>query len=290
MDDDEILFLQRALRRRLFESSQAVRWRPGRDLVAQLLLYLDDPDACWRIATAWLRETLEADRVDGGFGGFTGAGIDRRDYVVIAESQRPDLPLPSVLGRVFDARDPGLLAVWDDRPLLAIDDVRQDADMTPALRGTLLGLGTSAKLALPVRDGLRPVGLICADWHRESPRWNAQTCLEVGRLVRESLGPLMATAARIAVEAETADEPPAADAPGAMPAVSLALAGWDSLTAAERRVAALVATGMSYKEVARALDRSLSTVDHQLRSIRQKLDVSSTARLVRLLSEHLPRH
>ena len=34
------------------------------------------------------------------------------------------------------------------------------------------------------------------------------------------------------------------------------------------------------------LDRSLSTVDHQLRSIREKLGARSTARLVRLLAEH----
>ena len=52
-------------------------------------------------------------------------------------------------------------------------------------------------------------------------------------------------------------------------------------------VARLVATGLSYKEVARRLDRSFSTVDHQLRSIRDKLGARSTARLVHLLNERL---
>lgn len=41
-----------------------------------------------------------------------------------------------------------------------------------------------------------------------------------------------------------------------------------------------MAGGLSYKEVARRLGRSLSTVDHQLRSIRHKLGLPSTARLV----------
>ena len=59
------------------------------------------------------------------------------------------------------------------------------------------------------------------------------------------------------------------------------------LTPAELKVARLVATGLSYKEVARRLDRSLSTVDHQLRSIRDKLGVRSTARLVHLLNGRL---
>jgi hypothetical protein len=38
---------------------------------------------------------------------------------------------------------------------------------------------------------------------------------------------------------------------------------------------------------ARRLDRSCSTIDHQLRSMRSKLGVSSTAKLVRELSRRL---
>jgi DNA-binding CsgD family transcriptional regulator len=44
---------------------------------------------------------------------------------------------------------------------------------------------------------------------------------------------------------------------------------------------------LSYKEIARRLDRSLSTIDHQLRSVRGKLGARSTARLVRMLSGQL---
>jgi DNA-binding CsgD family transcriptional regulator len=279
MNDNEIIALQRALRRRFFEGPQAVRWRPGRELVAQLLLYLDDPAACWRLTADWLRETLDADRVDGGFGGFVSAGGRRHDYVALAEAQRTDQPLPSVLGRVFDARDAGLMAVWNTPGLLTIANVAQSGEMTGAMRGALQDLGTSSKLAMPMRDGLLPIGMVCADWHRESPRWTAELCLEVARLVRESLGPLMSATARLGNEPLLLQAPALDAVPG--------LPDWEALTAAERKVAALAATGISYKEVARTLGRSLSTVDHQLRSIRQKLGVSSTARLVHLLSEHL---
>lgn len=285
MNDDEILALQRALRRRFFEGPQAVRWRPGRELIAQLLLYLDDPQACWRLTAAWLRETLDADRVDGGFGGFVSTNGRCLDYVVLAEAQRTDQPLPSMLGRVFDARDPGLHAVWNAPSLLPIERVGQDAAMSTAMRGELQAMGTAAKLAMPMRDGLLPVGLVCADWHRESPTWPAELCLEVGRLVRESLGPLMAATVRLGAEPDVVVGMVLPDE--ARLESALGLSHWDALTSAERKVAVLVATGVSYKEVARSLGRSLSTVDHQLRSIRQKLGVSSTARLVHLLSEHL---
>jgi len=53
-------------------------------------------------------------------------------------------------------------------------------------------------------------------------------------------------------------------------------------------LAALAATGMSYKEIARRLNRSFSTIDHQLRSVRSKLGARSAGRLVRKLAPDAP--
>lgn len=300
MDDDELLRVQRRLRRRLFEGSTAIRWRPGRELAAQLLLYLDDPYACWRITTEWLRETLDADRVDGGFGGFVGAGGRARNYVAIAETRRGSNPLPSVLGLEFDAFDPGMQAVWRGSAVAAIGDVSQERSFTSRMRSALHEVGTAAKLALPVRDGVLPVGIICADWHRESPRWDAELCNQAALLMQGALGPLLAASARLALD-RTPDEllGHAEGAPHAHGAGASGEAGDEAtgararepaaLTPAEFKVAQLVAMGLSYKEVARRIERSLSTVDHQLRSIRDKLGVRSTARLVHVLSERLER-
>ena len=82
MDDDDFLRIQRELRARLFEGSAAIRWRPGRELAAQLLLYLDDVESCWRLTTEWLRDTLDADRVDGGYGGFLGRNLGHDRNVI----------------------------------------------------------------------------------------------------------------------------------------------------------------------------------------------------------------
>jgi DNA-binding CsgD family transcriptional regulator len=302
MNDDDILRIQRDLRRRLFEGPGAIRWRPGRELAAQLLLFLDDPQACWRIATEWLRDTLDADRVDGGFGGFVGVNGRPRDYVVMAEAQRDSLRLPTVLGLRFDAANPGLRAVWRDGDVTAIAEVSQERTFTEDLRLALRGVGTAAKLALPVRDGARPIGLICADWHREAPRWNAEACIELGGFAQTALGPVLATAAQLAVDRLEAQgsarmladegktmsvEPARGEWLGTRTACARpSMAAIAELTPAEWRVARLVAMGLSYKEVARELGRSLSTVDHQLRSIRDKLGVRSTARLVRALNDH----
>lgn len=273
MNDGDLLDAQRALRRRLFEGESALRWRPARELAAQMLLYLDDPAMCWQLAADWVRATLDADRADGGFGGFFAADGAATPYLAMAESQRPSLPLPPMLGHAFDASEPSIRALWQRAALTPVSDVSQERQMTLAARQTLLALGTAAKLALPISDGRQPVGLLCADWHRDAPRWSADVCNEMTRLARDALGPVLGAAARLAfarLEPVTAEQEPEA---------------WDqALTPAEARVARLVARGLSYKEVARELGRSASTVDHQLRSIRRKLDVSSTARLVHVLN------
>lgn len=262
--NDDLLSLQRDLRHRLFEGPGAIRWRPGRELAAQLLLYLDDPVMCWRLTTEWMRDTLDADRVDGGFGGHLRQGQPACDYVVLAEAQRASLCLPSVLGWRFRAGEPGLRLVWD-ADMTAIPAVSQDRGMSQDMRGALHSVGTAAKLALPLRDGSQPVGLICADWHGEAPRWQSEACQQLGGFAQAVLGPVLAGSARLV------SDPPKLH----------------GLTPGERRVAHLAAAGLSYKEMARELGRSVSTVDHQLRSIRQKLDVPSTARLVRVLGDLL---
>jgi DNA-binding CsgD family transcriptional regulator len=62
--------------------------------------------------------------------------------------------------------------------------------------------------------------------------------------------------------------------------------GWDSLTAAERRVADLVAQGCTNREAAAKLFLSWYTIDSHLRHIFAKLGVSSRVQLTRVATEH----
>ena len=277
MNDDDILETQRALRQRLFEGESAIRWRPARELAAQLLLYLDDARMCWQLTADWTRTTLDADRADGGYGGYFAANGAAIAYKAMAESQRLSMPLPPMLGHSFEATEPSIRALWHHTGPTPFSEISQDRAMTPSTRRALLGMGTAAKLALTVSDGGRPIGLLCADWHRAAPRWHADTCNEMAQLSPSTLGPILGAAMRLT-------RVPTAHA-SAAPRHAGGATQDDLLTPAEARVARLVAKGLSYKEVARELGRSLSTIDHQLRSIRQKLGVSSTSRLVRMLNE-----
>jgi DNA-binding CsgD family transcriptional regulator len=61
--------------------------------------------------------------------------------------------------------------------------------------------------------------------------------------------------------------------------------GWDSLTDTEGRIVALVAQGLSNRQVASQVFLSMHTVAYHLRHVFWKLDVSSRAQLARLAAE-----
>jgi DNA-binding CsgD family transcriptional regulator len=60
--------------------------------------------------------------------------------------------------------------------------------------------------------------------------------------------------------------------------------GWRTLTPSERRLAALVADGMTNKQVAARLFISHHTVDAHLRHIFRKLDINSRVELAKLVA------
>jgi DNA-binding CsgD family transcriptional regulator len=274
MHDENLMAAQRQLRRNLLDTPGAIRWRPARDLAAHLLLHLDAPDECWRIAADWLREAFDADRVDCGFGRPEDAFF-RPGF----EALRRDRAVPSVIGLAVDATDSGMQALWHARGVMVLLDVEQERLLGRDARAQLLRIGTRVKMAAPIKDHTGPFGLICVDWMDACDPARNERCAHFEEVAAVVLGPVLGMAQRMAGSMRRVTYPAEDEGPDP----------FDSLTPAERTVARFAADGLSYKEIARLLDRSFSTVDHQLRSVRSKLGVSSTARMVNLLSGRSPR-
>lgn len=265
----ELLGVQKRLRQRLLDDRQALTWQPARELAAQLLLYVDDPQLCWQIGVEWLRERFGADRVDGGF-----IDLSQVQYTPMAESLRPDRRVSSVVGVAFDTRDPGVSSVWAERGPLLFGDVANEDRMSLPLRAKLDAIGTRSKLAVALWEDERPIGLLCADWLDRQAQWDRGQVEGLSLLAQDVLGPVLSAVRQLGlIQAGMTAAPVQESAPLA------------ELTPAELKVARLAAQGLSYKEIARQLGRSLSTVDHQLRSVRAKLGARSTARLISALSE-----
>ena len=264
---EHVLEVQRALRERLLSHRQ-IAWRPARDLAAHMLLHLDDANGCLQIAVQWMREAFDADRVDAGFGA-------PRDVVYRppAEALRSTRRVPSMVGAAIDAADGGVQGVWASHRVVVFRDIAQEPRMGARLRASLLGVGSRNVIATALRDRGVPVGLTCADWMECRVDADDTRCAHLQELSDGVLGPIISAARRLDEDARCADGDDAHSV----------LRG---LTPAERRVALLAATGLSYKDIARRLNRSFSTVDHQLRSVRAKLGVRSAGQLVHLLAGH----
>lgn len=268
--------MQRQLRSRLLDRG-AIRYANARDLAAHMLLYLDDLPGCWSIATNWLRAELRCQRVDTGFG-----MRERDDYWPgFAEAKDANYDVPSFGGKAVDNRDAAMQAMWLDPRPLVFADIKQDNRIKMRLRQRLSGARTKSKFAWALRTGRGSYGLICADWTEHFAPWESgiYDCFE--QTVADVLSPVIAVAKGIADHdpAEGKDKRPLTLYTGLSGTASLA-----TLTVSEIEVARLVAKGLSYKEIARIRRRSFSTIDHQLRSIRQKTGAASTSALVSLLA------
>ncbi|WP_296448209.1 LuxR family transcriptional regulator [Rhodoferax sp. UBA5149] len=274
-DPCELLASQRQLRGQLLDRQGAITWRHSRELAAQLLLRLDDPDACWQFSAEWIREAFDVERVDGGYGSPGALTYEP----AAAEARSKDIDVPSLRGVHINNFDPAVIQLWTSSRPIVYTDISQEKLFRSDLRENLLAVGTYSKIAVALQHQGHRFGLLCIDHVEKHSDWRAGQYECFDNLSREVLGPILSASARLG---DPDDDP--------IPTVNGSSfdAIMQRLTPAETRVARLAASGMSYKEIARALNRSFSTVDHQLRSIRHKLEVTSTARLIKILSSPAP--
>jgi DNA-binding CsgD family transcriptional regulator len=196
-----------------------------------------------------------------------------KDYFPgFAQARHVDYDVPSFGGVAVDNRYAAMQAMWQVPQPLIFADIKQDNRISASLRQRLSGSRTKSKFAWALRDEQGSYGLICADWTEYLAPWESglYDCFE--QTVADVLCPIIAVAKEI--NDRGVIFPP--DRLGPLPLATL--------TKSEIEIAKLVAKDMSYKEIARVRRRSFSTIDHQLRSIRQKIGVSSTSALVSLLA------
>gem|GEM_PF-553888 len=274
----DVFEAQKRLRKNLLDK-QSIRDASSRDLAALMLLNLDDLTRCWSIATDWLRAELNCHRVDTGFG-TADSSIYHPSF---SESRSPDSDVPSFSGSNVFNQDPMMKKMWSAKRPLVLENVENDSTISPRMRIILRDVQTKSKFAFALKQRNKPYGLICADWTEHVAPQNGvlYECFE--HAVTDVFSPIIGVAKQISdATFEKCSEQ-------SQPTETI---GWiesplKQLTKTETEVARLVAQGLSYKEIARVRGRSFSTIDHQLRSIRKKLNVSSTAELVSQLAKNV---
>lgn len=264
LDPCELLAAQRQLRVQLLDRQNAISWPGSRELAARLLLQLDDPANCWQLSADWIRDAFDVERVDAG----TGSPNALTYLPARAESRSKKMEVRSLRGVRISNSDPAVTRLWNSSKPIVFPDISQERLFRSDLRNSLLAVGTRSKIAVALQHQGHRFGLLCIDHIERSCEWHSEQYTRFDSLAREVLSPILLAAARLSAQAES---------------------DWSSthrLTPAEVRVARLAASGLSYKAIARSLNRSFSTVDHQLRSIREKLGVRTNGQLIMALSRH----
>lgn len=265
------------LRDDLLGSASRIRWRPARNLAAHMLLFVDDSKRCSAIAVEWIRGDLGCSRVDTGLGASSSA-----TYVPgYAESRDPDAEVPTYAGTRVNNLADAMQLMWKTERPIVFRDVAADGRFDGRLHDMLVSTGTTSKMAAPVGYRGRSIGLICANWVGR-PIPNSSALHEhFESVVGDVLGPILLASHELAAMRAAASraESKADDSAACGEGRGLVL-----LTPAELKVAWLAASGLPYKLIADRLNKSFSTVDHQLRSIRHKLKVRTYAELAAALA------
>jgi DNA-binding CsgD family transcriptional regulator len=171
--------------------------------------------------------------------------------------------------------------MWRTERPIVFRDVAADGRFDAKLHEMLVNAGTTSKMAAPVGYRGRSIGLICADWVGRSIPNSSALHERFDSVVADVLGPVLLASHELAAMRAAARRAQLGaddrDAGGESRGLVL-------LTPAELKVAWLAASGLPYKLIAARLNKSFSTVDHQLRSIRQKLKVRTYAELSAMLA------
>lgn len=276
----DVFLAQKRLRTTLLDRG-LVRYKPARDLAAHMLLHLDDLAGCWSLATSWLQAELACHRVDTGFGD----PVAKDYFPGFAEAKSGEHDVPSFAGGAVDNSDDMMQAMWrGDRPLVYAD-IKHDSRVSIRMRQRMSGAMTRSKIAWALRMPQGSFGLICADWteHLVPPKSDLYDCFE--QTVADVFSPIIFVAKSLSEEYATENRLDENGLAGlADRSDHAACPGLAQLTPSEAEVARLVVRGLSYKEIARLRGRSFSTIDHQLRSIREKTGAPTTSALIHLLS------
>ena len=252
----------RMLRHRFLDERRYNSPGPLLDCVAHMLLYIDRPDTLLEVALSYLVRTLAACRGD--------AGVSTPNlplYTPTAVYLDPRREAPTMLGVSIPNTHPILQLIWRTNGPVRLEQVEQNP-VIGDLREAFMSLRSRSMVARRLEDHNTTLGLICLDHTEESHMWQPHELALIDDFCQEFLAPILAYSLQLSKR---------------LPPVRSAKA----LTSAELEVVRLAAEGLTYSEIAATLNKSVRTVDNQLRSAREKLGARNQIDLVRLSTPFL---
>ncbi|MEM7244159.1 MAG: LuxR C-terminal-related transcriptional regulator [Acidobacteriota bacterium] len=228
------------------------------DAVGHALLEIDRTDRVLAIGMSHLGDVLQAGRVDVGFG-----APRHRFYTPVAEWIEDEGERPSMVGIRLPNTHDILQRVWRSRVPVAYDDVPNNP-LCQALVDEFAATSSRAMLVQRLDAGGESFGCACVDDLDHGRTWKPSEHEYLHRFCVDFFAPILAISRQLSAKRRP-----------------------DKPSPAELEVIRFAAHGLSYKEIAVALEKSVRTVEAQLRSARQKTGATNQAELVRLCAHWL---
>lgn len=235
-----------ALKRHFLDRHRTTTDARTLNAVARMVLEIDCGDDVMATGLAHLADALDSDRVDAGFG-------CARDHTYRPTAEHCERGAVSMVGRPLPNGHASLQTVWRNTAPLAVNDVQTHALFT-SIRDDLQAVGSEAMLIQRLSVAGRGIGLVCVDDLERARRWTRHDRQTIRRFCDDFFAPLLHLS-----------RTPSQPAP---------------LSAAELAAVRGASQGLSYKQIAARLGKSVRTVEHQLRSARRKTGAANQVDLV----------
>jgi len=223
--------------------------------VARQILSIEDPDEVLRIGLEFLMEELSASRADGGF-----ASPKDKVYQPTAVCSRSR----ALRDDFRDVRFSNTVKVFQEAWRYDSPVVCNDVSISPLLedsREQFQAINSQAVLMQRLSLGGKPVGMACVDVTHGQQNWSKDQIRVMSDFCITFLGPMVG----ISRHWHGHDQSQVMQRP----------------SQSELEVIRCAALGMSYKQIAGELGKSVRTVENQLRSARNRLDAANQAELIR---------
>lgn len=222
---------------------------------AQMILHIDSPKDVVRIGLQFIVTELSVCRADAGF-----ATPTHEKYTPIAEYCNPNSSPPSITGMVIPNQHQAMQNVWGSNVPVKYENVKTN-EVLGELRQPLLKLGCRSMLMQKLMWGRDPIGILCADYTIHEHEWSMLEIKFLESFCAMYLGPLAAIS--------NYWFNPKLHSMFSKP------------TSSELKAIRLAANGLSYKQIASKLSKSVRTIENQFRNARKRLGARNQIELIK---------
>ena len=225
------------------------------DCVAHMILAIENPTETVRIALSYLGSHLDTCRADAGF-----AVPTDREYTPLAEYCSLDSKPPSVADFVISNQHEVMQRVWRSRTPVKYEFVATNPKLIE-VRDILDAINSKSMMLQRLVWDKEPIGITCVDHTLKEHEWDEAEVDFMHQFCTKFFAPLAGIS--------NYWHNPTMHQMFKKPSES------------ELNAIRLAAEGLSYKKIAEELNKSVRTIENQLRNARSRLNAANQAELIK---------